>query len=88
MSRYLIEVSLPEETATKCASEAVRAFGSHFPTHANWQTADGVSTGTLVVEADEGSWALSVVPPNMLSAARISKLTGLEKDPQSHAVAA
>ena len=74
MARYLIEVSQPEQVAVTRISQSVRAIGSHFATHADWRQQDGVSIGTLVVEADDRYRALGVVPPGMRSSAKIFKL--------------
>jgi hypothetical protein len=66
MDRYLIEVKLPSnEPAGKRINEAVQRLGSHFATHANWTRADGVCTGTIVIEAPDRSLALGIVPPGL-----------------------
>jgi hypothetical protein len=74
MARYLIEVSQPDSIAAKRVVRSVHTFGSHFATHADWRHKDGMSTATLVVEADDRRWALGIVPPSMRSGARVFDL--------------
>ena len=74
MPRYLLEVSQPEDVAARRIDQAVRGIGSHFATHADWHRKDGVCTGTMVIEAQDRTRALGVVPPGMRAAARIFQL--------------
>jgi hypothetical protein len=74
MPRFLIEVTEPERRATRRIRDSVRTAGSHFATHADWRRADGMCTGTIIVEADDGRSALAVVPPGMRSDARVFRL--------------
>lgn len=75
MPRYLIEVSQPAAIAAKRIADSVRTLGSHFATHADWrQETDGISTGSLVVDANDRRRALGVVPPGLRSDARIFRL--------------
>jgi hypothetical protein len=75
MPRYLIQVSQPAKTAAKRIATSICASGSHFATHACWQQQDGMATGTLVVDVDDRTWALGVVPPSMRSGASIFELS-------------
>jgi len=77
MPSYLIKVSQPAAVAAKRVEESVRTIGSHFAAHAKWRQKDGVATGTLVVEADDRRWALTVVPPCMRASAHVDELEPL-----------
>lgn len=74
MPRYLVEVSEPDAIAARRIGRSVSMLGSHFATHADWRRRNGVSTGTLIVDADNGWSALGIVPPAMRSDARIFQL--------------
>lgn len=74
MHRYLVQVSEPEAIAAKRISHSIGTLGSHFATHADWRRKDGVSTGTLIVEADDRWGALGVIPPAMRRDAQIFQL--------------
>jgi hypothetical protein len=74
MPRYLIEVFEPQAVASKRISRSVNTLGSHFATHADWHHQDGVSTGTMIVEAANHSGAFAVVPPAMRPDARVFSL--------------
>ena len=74
MPRYLVEVSEPQAVASKRISRSVKTLGSHFATHANWRQSDGVSTGSMVVEAANRWGALSIVPPAMRADTQIFQL--------------
>ena len=74
MTKYIIEVSLPEKVAAKRISQSIRAFGSHFATRADWAHTEVTSSGTLVVDADDRRSIFNVIPPNMRSSARIVEL--------------
>lgn len=74
MGKYLVEVSQPEQVAAKRISRSIRSIGSHFATHADWRHHNGVSTGTMVVEAGDRWGALGVVPPALRSGAKIFEL--------------
>lgn len=74
MPRYLVEVSEPDAIAAERISRSVSMLGSHFATRADWRHRNGVSTGTLIVDADNEWSALGVVPPAMRADAQIFKL--------------
>ena len=74
MSKYLIEVSLAETVAAKRIFQSIRVFGSHFANRADWARAEGILSGTLVVDADDRRSVFNIVPPNMRSSARIFEL--------------
>jgi hypothetical protein len=74
MPQYLVEVSEPQAVASKRISRSVNTLGSHFATHADWRQSDGVSTGTMVVEAENRWRALGVVPPAMRPDAQVFEL--------------
>jgi len=63
MAKYLVEVSEPETIAAERIERSVRTLGSHFVTHADWRQENGVSTGRLIVDADDRWRAFGVVPP-------------------------
>jgi hypothetical protein len=71
MPRYLVEVSEPQAVAIKRINHSVSSLGSHFATHADWHHQDGVSTGTMVVEALDRWGALSIVPPALRGDAKV-----------------
>lgn len=75
MDRYLIELPHDDEyNACVRALDALRAYGSHFVTHADWGCSDGVHCGWLVCEVESRDEALRAVPPQMRQDARITKL--------------
>lgn len=74
MPRYLLEVSQPENVAAKRIDHAVRSLGSHFASQADWHRQHGVCTGTMVIEAQNRSSALGIVPPGMRAAAHVYRL--------------
>jgi hypothetical protein len=75
MRRFLVEVSQRSEaSAVKRINDSVRTLGSHFATHAEWRSKNGVCTGTMIVEAESKCAALGVVPPAMRSDAHVVHL--------------
>jgi len=71
MPRYLVEVSEPQAVASRRISRSVDTLGSHFATHAAWRHRDGISTGSMIVEAADRRGALGIVPPALRPDARI-----------------
>jgi hypothetical protein len=75
MPRFLVEVPQPSNAlARRRMKDLVRTMGSHFVTHADWRRRQGVCTGTVIVEADDKSGAVGVVPPGMRSDAHVYRL--------------
>lgn len=87
MTKYVIQVSLSETIAPKRITQSIRDFGSHFANRAEWTRANGISSGTLVVDADDQRSIFNVVPPNMRASARIFEL-GMAASLQPTAIAA
>lgn len=77
MPKFLIEVSQPEKVATKQIKDSIDTIGSHFATRADWRHAEGVSTGTLVVDVNDRGSAIRIIPPNMRSSAHIFPLESI-----------
>ena len=75
MARFLIEIPHGDEyQACVKALEAVREYGSHFVTHADWGCGDGVHCGWLIAELESRTDAELLVPPQLRHEARITKL--------------
>lgn len=74
MSRYLVEVTEPQTVAARRIQHSVSTLGSHFATHADWRHGDGVSTGSMVVDATDRWAALGIVPPALRPDARVVPL--------------
>ncbi len=75
MPNFLIEVSQESDAAAfKQIDDAVHISGSHFATHANWGRKDGICKGSMTAELDSRTAALAIIPPNMRSHARITKM--------------
>lgn len=75
MSHYLIEVP-HAENKTACL-HAIKVFldsGSHFLANADWGCADGEHKAWMVVDVDEKSQALQIVPPLYRNRAKITRL--------------
>jgi len=78
MPAYLIRVSQPAAIAAAQIEDCLRMSGSHFVTHAHWQRQDGITTGMLVIEAEDKRWALGVVPPSMRARAIVDPVRSVE----------
>jgi hypothetical protein len=75
MSRFVIEVTQPSGSlAHRRLDSAVRGMGSHFVTHAAWKQENGKCTGTMIVEADDMSDVIGIVPPSLRSLAQVYRL--------------
>jgi hypothetical protein len=74
MPLYLVEVSEAQAVAFKKINHSVSTLGSHFATHADWRHQDGISTGTMVVDAFDRWGALGIVPPALRGNARVFPL--------------
>jgi hypothetical protein len=74
MPRYLVKVSEPQAVASKRINHSVSTLGSHFATHADWHHQDGISTGSMVVDAVDRWGALGIVPPALRGSARVFPL--------------
>jgi len=85
MPRYLVEVSEPQVTAAKRIDRSVKTFGSHFATHADWHHQDGMSTGTMIVEAADRWRALGIIPPAMRPDAQVFQLEAAATGGRPHA---
>jgi hypothetical protein len=77
MPRYLVEVSEPQAVASRRIARSVNTLGSHFATHADWRHRDGVSIGSMIVEAADSWGALGIVPPALRPDARILPLEAM-----------
>jgi len=87
MPRYLVEVSVPQAVASRRIARSVTTLGSHFATHAEWRHRDGVSTGSMIVEAADRWAALGVVPPALRPDARVLPLEAMAAPPAFNAEA-
>ena len=75
MPNFLIEVSQESDAAAfKQIDDAVHMSGSHFATHAIWGRKDGICKGSMMAELDSTTAALAIIPPNMRSHARITRI--------------
>lgn len=80
MPKHLVEVSQPQAIAIKSIGHSIRTLGSHFATRAHWRHHEGLSTGSIIVDADDPAAAILVVPPAMRNAARVTPATDLVQD--------
>lgn len=87
MPRFLVEVSEPQAVASRRIARSVNTLGSHFATHADWRHRDGVSTGSMIVEATDRRGALGIVPPALRPDARILPLEAIAVAPRFNAEA-
>lgn len=80
MTRFLIEV--PHEKTEQACNRAIDVFkatGSHFLSNADWGCHDNEHKAWMVVELDDKQQALSIVPPEFRSAARITEIERLSQ---------
>jgi hypothetical protein len=76
MKRYLIEV--PHDSEKAACARAIQVFqnsGSHFVANADWGCNDGEHKAWIILEVESKEDALSVLPPNYRSEAKIVELT-------------
>lgn len=76
MNTYLIEIPHGAEKI-ECV-KAIKIFlksGSHFLSHANWGCADGEHKAWMIVEVENKTEALQIVPPLYRRDAKIITLT-------------
>jgi hypothetical protein len=75
MNSYLIEVIQPAgEVARRRVGLAAAMLGSHFVAHASWRQSEGRHIGSMVVDCDQRSDAMAVVPPCLRSFAHVTRL--------------
>ena len=75
MPSYLIEVIQPADgVARRRITMAAAALGSHFVARASWRQSGDRHIGSMVVDCDQRSDALAVVPPCLRSFARVTRL--------------
>ena len=75
MQKFLIEV--PHEAETKACARAAKVLlqtGSHFVTHAEFGCMDGDHRAWMIMEFQSKSEALSAVPPEFRTNARVVAL--------------
>lgn len=81
MKKYLIEVA--HEADKKACEEAIRVFintGSHFMTNADWGCMDGEHKAWIILDLENKSEALKILPPAIRRNARIIELTRFTMD--------
>ena len=72
MSKFLIEVPhAPDELECARVVQVFLATGSHFLSHAEWGCMDGVHSAWMMVDVDNKTEALAILPPAFRSGARI-----------------
>jgi hypothetical protein len=75
MPSYLIEVIQPaDDVARRRIAMAAATLGSHFVARASWRQSGDRHIGAMVVDCDQRSDALTLVPPCLRSFARVTRL--------------
>jgi hypothetical protein len=75
MNSYLIEVIQPaDDVARRRVGLAASMLGSHFVAHASWRQSGDRHIGSMVLDCDQRSDAMAVVPPCLRSFARVTRI--------------
>jgi hypothetical protein len=75
MSSYLIEVIQPNDDVSRRRVDLAAAMlGSYFVAHASWRQSGDRHIGSMVVDSDQRSDALAVVPPCLRTYAHVTRL--------------
>ena len=75
MNSYLIEVIQPaDEVSRRRVGMAASMLGSHFVARASWRQSGNRHIGSMVVDCDQRTDALAVVPPCLRSFARVTRI--------------
>jgi hypothetical protein len=80
MPKFLIEV--PHENTEEACNRAVQIFkatGSHFVTNAEWGCHDDEHKAWMIVDLDDKQQALSILPLEFRSTAKITKVDRLSQ---------